>query len=81
MLAIIVSPHYEKLPPFAVSEENQTALSSFGLPVHSKTAPPAKKGFGPNYFPTSLKGNLLELTWMYAPSAFTAIRRFKKSNI
>lgn len=81
MLAIIISPHYEKLPPFAVSEDHQSILSSFRLPVHSKTAPPLKKGFGPNYFATSLRGNMLELTWVYAPSVFTAIRRFKKSNI
>jgi len=81
MLAIIVSPQYEKLPPFPVSEDHRSILSSLRLPAHSKTGPPIKKGFGPNYFPTSLKGNLLELIWMYAPSVFTAIRRFKKSNI
>lgn len=80
MLAIILSPHYEKSPRFPVSEDHQGILSSFRLPAHSKTGS-AIRGFRPNYFPTSPKGNALELIWMYTPSVFTAIRRFKKSNI
>ena len=81
MLAILVSQEYEKLPPFQVIEDYRSIVSSFRLPAHCKTGAPLKKGFGPNYFPTSLKGNILELTWMYTPSIFTAIRRFKKSSI
>jgi hypothetical protein len=81
MLAILVSRFYEKLPPFAVSKNEHDDLSSFGLPVNAKIATEFKRGFSPNYFGTNLKGNALELTWMFAPGIFTAIRHFKKSSI
>jgi len=81
MLAILVSPLYRKLPPITVSEEQQSNLLNFGLAVNAKIGSELKSAFRPNYFPTSLKGNILELTWMFAPSVFTAIRRFKKSSI
>jgi hypothetical protein len=76
MLGMIISQTYDKLPPITVSEGEQAQFSSFGLPVHSKVGSPFKTGFKPNYFGTNLKGNFLELTWMYAPGVFTALRRF-----
>jgi hypothetical protein len=81
MLALLVSPVYGKLPPVTVSEEDQAEFSDFVMPVNSKTGPGSKKGFGTSYFPANLKGNIFELTWMYAPKVFTAIRHFKKSSI
>jgi ectoine hydroxylase-related dioxygenase (phytanoyl-CoA dioxygenase family) len=81
MLALLVSPVYGKLPPVTVSEEDHAEFASFGLPVNAKTGAQSKKGFGTSYFPATLKGNIFELTWMYAPPVFTAIRRFKKSSI
>lgn len=81
MLALLVSPVYTKLPPVTVSKEDQAEFASFGLPVNSQTGDKSKKGFGTSYFPATLKGNIFELTWMYAPPVFTAIRRFKKSSI
>lgn len=81
MLAILVSSVYKKLPPIVVSEAQQARLLSCGLPVNVNTGAELKSGFRPNYFPTNLKGNMLELTWMFAPAIFTAIRRFKKSSI
>jgi Phytanoyl-CoA dioxygenase (PhyH) len=81
MLAILVSRFYEKLPRVTVSKEEQADLLTFGLSVNSKTGSEFKRGFGPSYFPASLKGNILELTWMFAPGMFTAIRYFKKSSI
>jgi len=81
MLAVILSPVYQKLSPITVSSEQQAVFSRFGVPVYAKVGDEWKSGFRPNYFPTNLKGNLLELTWMYAPGVFTAIRRFKKSSI
>ena len=81
MLAILVSPVYGKLPPITVSTDDQAAFANFVIPVNAKTGSEVKQGFGPSYFPSSLKGNVFELTWMYAPSVFTAIRRFKKSSI
>jgi hypothetical protein len=81
MLALLASRFYEKLPPTTVSQEEQAAISSFGLAVNSKTGSDFKRGFGPSYFPPNLKGNIFELTWMYAPGVFTAIRHFKKSSI
>lgn len=81
MLAILVSPVYGKLPPITVSTDDQAAFANFVMPVNAKTGSEVKRGFGPSYFPPSLKGNVFELTWMYAPSVFTAIRRFKKSSI
>ena len=81
MLALLVSRVYEKLPPLTVSKDEQADLLGFGLPVNAKTGSEFKRGFGPSYFPASLKGNIFELTWMYAPGVFTAIRRFKKSSI
>jgi hypothetical protein len=81
MLALLASRFYEKLPPTTVSQEEQAAISSFGLAVNCQTGSQPKRGFGPSYFPPSLKGNLFELTWMYAPAVFTAIRHFKKSSI
>ena len=81
MLALLVSRFYEKLPPVTVSKSEQADLLRFGLPVNAKTGSEFKRGFGPSYFPSSLKGNIFELTWMYAPGIFTAIRHFKKSSI
>ena len=81
MLAMLVSPLYKKLPPITVSADQQADLATLGLPVNAKTGSELKAAFRPNYFPTSLKGNILELTWMFAPSVFTAIRHFKKSSI
>jgi hypothetical protein len=80
MLALIVSPVYNKLPPMKLSKDQETSLSKFKLSVHAVPGSELSKGFRPNYFPTSLKGNVLELTWMFAPSVFTAIRHFKKSS-
>lgn len=81
MLALLVSRSYEKLPPFGVSKDEQADIQNFDLPVNAKTAAEFKRGFTPNYFTPNLKGNVLELTWMFAPSMFTAIRHFKKSSI
>jgi hypothetical protein len=81
MLGLLVSRVYEKLPPITVSKEQQADLVSFGLPVNAQTGSEFKRGFRPNYFDPNLKGNILELTWMFAPAVFTAIRRFKKSSI
>jgi len=81
MLAILVSRFYEKLPPVTVSKDEQADFSSFGLSVNAKTGSELKRGFGPSYFPPNLKGNIFELTWMFAPAIFTAIRHFKKSSI
>lgn len=81
MLAMLVSPLYRKLPPITVSADQQAELATLGVPVNAKTGSELKAAFRPNYFPTSLKGNILELTWMFAPSVFTAIRHFKKSSI
>lgn len=81
MLAVIVSRFYDKLPPVTVSKEQQADCLSFGLPVNAKAGCEFKKGFAPNYFATSLKGNILELTWIVAPAIFTAIRHFKRSSI
>lgn len=81
MLAMLVSPLYKKLPPITVSADQQAELATLGIPVNAKTGSELKATFRPNYFPTSLKGNILELTWIYAPSVFTAIRHFKKSSI
>jgi ectoine hydroxylase-related dioxygenase (phytanoyl-CoA dioxygenase family) len=81
MLGILVSLHYGKLPAFPVSEDDQSIVSSFRLPAHFRTGPPIK-GFAPNYFSTSPKGNLQELIWVYAPPfVFTAIQRFKRSGL
>jgi|SRR5271165_478272 len=81
MLAMLVSPVYGKLPPLTLSLEEQAEISSFALAVNAKTGSGSKRGFGTSYFPASVKGNILELTWMYAPAVFTAIRHFKKSSI
>jgi hypothetical protein len=81
MLALIVSQSYERLPPVTVSTEEQADLVSFELPVSAKTGSKFKRGFAPNYFAPNLKGNLLELTWMFAPRVFTVIRYLKKSSI
>jgi hypothetical protein len=81
MLAILVSRVYEKLPPVTVSKEQHTDLMHFGLPVNAQTGSEFERGFRPNYFDPNLKGNILELTWMFAPPLFTAIRYFKKSSI
>jgi hypothetical protein len=81
MLALLVSQVYEKLPPVIVSKEQQADLMTFGLPVNVQTGSEFKRGFTPNYFDPNLKGNILELTWMFAPGVFTAIRHFKKSSI
>jgi hypothetical protein len=81
MLAILVSRAYDKLPPFIVNEQEQAAVATFGLPSNTVIGPEPKRGFTPNYFPTGLKGNALELTWMFAPKVFTAIRHLKKSSI
>jgi len=81
MLALIVSRFYDKLPPITVSKDQQANLLTFGLSVNCKTGPEFKRRFAPNYFDPNLKGNVLELTWMFAPGIFTAIRRFKKSSI
>jgi len=81
MLAILVSPVYGKLPPITLTKEEQSEISGFGLSVNATTGSESKNGFGPSYFTSSLKGNILELIWMYAPAVFTAIRYFKKSSI
>lgn len=81
MIAILVSRFYTKLPPVTLSKDQQFEVSSLGLPVNAKTGAELKRGFGPSYFTPSFKGNLMELTWMFAPSLFTAMRYFKKSSI
>jgi len=81
MLALTVSRFHKRLPPVTVSQDEQADLLTFGLPVNARTGCELKRGFAPSYFPSSLKGNILELTWMYAPTIFTAIRHFKKSSI
>jgi ectoine hydroxylase-related dioxygenase (phytanoyl-CoA dioxygenase family) len=81
MLSLVASRFYERLPPLTVSEGEAADLLSFGLPVSAKTGPEFKRGFAPNYFGPNLKGNILELTWMFAPMMFTAIRSLKKSSI
>jgi hypothetical protein len=81
MLVVLISPLYARLPRVTVSKDQEADLSSFGLPVSTVTGSALKPGFRPNYFPASLKGNILELTWMFAPRIFTAIRYFKKSSI
>lgn len=81
MLAFLVSRCYDKLPPISVTEEQARELMKLKLPVNFKTGANFKTGFKPNYFPATFKGNILELSWMYAPAVFTAIRHFKKSSI
>jgi hypothetical protein len=81
MLGVLVSRVYDRLPPVTVSEDQQANLLSLGLAVNATTGSELQKGFRPNYFPSSLKGNILELTWMFAPKIFTAIRYLKKSSI
>jgi len=79
MLSLLVSRFYEKLPPLTVGKDERADLESYGLRVNAKTGSEFKRGFAPNYFATSLKGNILELTWMFAPGIFTAMRYFKTS--
>lgn len=81
MLAVLVSPLYRKLPPITMSTDEQAHLSRCGLSVNAKAGSAFKDGFAPNYFATNLKGNIMELTWTFAPRIFTAIRHFKKSSI
>jgi hypothetical protein len=81
MLAMIVSRQYRQLPEWKVSQEEREHLSTFRLPVNAATGSELKRGFGTSYFPATLKGNILELTWMYAPGVFNVIRHFKKSSI
>ncbi len=81
MLALLVSRYYDKLPRISVNEEQERDLQTLKLAVNFKAGASLKSGFKPNYFPATLKGNVLELTWMYTPPVFTAIRHFKKSSI
>jgi hypothetical protein len=81
MLALLVSRFHQKLPPVKVSKDEQADLLRFRLPVNAGTGSELKRGFAPNYFAPNLKGNILELTWMFAPGIFTAIRHFKKHSI
>jgi hypothetical protein len=83
MLAILVSRSDQMPPPFITSKEEEKTLNDLGIPFHTRigAGKDLNRGFRPNYFPVSLKGNMLELTWIYAPRIYTFIRRFKKSSI
>jgi hypothetical protein len=81
MLAILAARSDQILPPFPVSNEEQTRLQTFKVPFNTIIKSDPDRGFRPNYFSTTLKGNALELTWMFAPWIFTEMRRFKKSSI
>jgi hypothetical protein len=81
MLALLISRFYDKIPPITVSVSQESDLQGLGLPISTRCGPELRTEFRPNYFSTSLKGNMLELTWMFTPIIFTAIRRFKKSSI
>jgi ectoine hydroxylase-related dioxygenase (phytanoyl-CoA dioxygenase family) len=77
MLGIIVSRSYKNFPPVIVSNNEQTELLSLGVSVHANTGTEIKRGFIPNYFKPNLKGNIKELTWLYAPELFKTMQRVK----
>ncbi len=81
MLGILVAGSDQNLPPFTVSKEEQERLKTLEVPFETIIGSDVDRGFRPNYFATSLKGNALELLWIYAPWISTNIRRFKKSSI
>ncbi len=81
MLGILVARPDQTLPPFTVSEDEKARLQSSGFPLNTIVGSNLNRGFVPNYFPTNLKGNVLELTWMYTPRLYAELRRFKKHSI
>lgn len=81
MLAFIVSRVYDKVPPITVSSDEKLDIMNMNMPVNHTVGSNVKRGFAANYFSPSLKGNLLELTWIVAPAVFKAVERLRNASL
>jgi hypothetical protein len=74
MLGFVVTTQYRLHSPIKVTKAEYELLSDVGLPFHIEIGVPELRGFWPNYFSTSLVGQLSEATWVWANPVFRLLR-------
>jgi len=74
MLGVTITTQYHLHAPLKVNKYEYEILREARLPFHVEIGLTAPRGFQPNYFSTSLAGQLREAAWVWANPLFRVAR-------